>query len=255
MARSFETPAAANLAPDAALEFDTVHEFDTVPRPDTASGFEAAEDESAAMATAVATAHPRNLIIACGAIAAELVAVVNRNGLDAVRIQCLPAEWHNRPERITPGIRKLLEEHHEYCDHIFIAYGDCGTGGLLDALLEEYPGVERLPGDHCYSFFAGSDVFETLSEEELASFYLTDYLARNFERLIIKGFGLDRHPELMDMMFGNYKRMVYLAQTEPPARLAEAEAAAVALNLPLVVVNTGLAPFTNVIPIRNLAHG
>ncbi len=218
MARSFETPAAANLAPDAALEFDTVHEFDTVPRPDTASGFEAAEDESAAMATAVATAHPRNLIIACGAIAAELVA-------------------------------------HEYCDHIFIAYGDCGTGGLLDALLEEYPGVERLPGDHCYSFFAGSDVFETLSEEELASFYLTDYLARNFERLIIKGFGLDRHPELMDMMFGNYKRMVYLAQTEPPARLAEAEAAAVALNLPLVVVNTGLAPFTNVIPIRNLAHG
>ncbi|MBM3560666.1 MAG: DUF1638 domain-containing protein [Alphaproteobacteria bacterium] len=172
----------------------------------------------------------RSLVIACGALAWEIMALVHANGWDAIDVECLPADWHNRPERISEAVRAKIREARERYAGIFVAYGDCGTGGLLDAVLDE-EGVERIPGAHCYQFFAGEQAFLDLHDEEPGTFYLTDYLAKHFDVLVIRGMGLDRHPELMPMYFGNYRRLVYLAQTEDPAIRAMAEAAAEKLGL------------------------
>lgn len=188
----------------------------------------------------------RVLMIACGALAAELVRVKTLNGWDALDIQCLPAELHNRPERIAPAVREKLEENLPHYDRVVIGYADCGTGGLLDALLEEYD-VARIPGAHCYEFFAGGARFAALADREVGTFYLTDYLARNFQRLIVKGMGIERHPELKDMLFGNYRRVVYLAQRDDPALDESAEAAAAFLGLDYERVPTGLSAFEDAV--------
>lgn len=194
-----------------------------------------------------ARAPQRPLIIACGAIAHELVAVLRADGLEqAVDIECLPAEWHNTPERICPAVQTKLESAALANRLTFVAYGDCGTGGRLDALLERF-GVERLPGPHCYDFFAGHTLFEALSGDEIGTFWLTDYLARNFRRLILDGFGISKHPELLDMMFAHYTRVVWLTQDVPgsdrQALEHAARDAAAALGLPLEIESIGLAPF------------
>lgn len=165
------------------------------------------------------------LLIACGAIARELVRIRTVNGWDHVAIQCLPAELHNRPERIPAAVRARIEANRDAFERIFVAYADCGTGGLLDQVLAEYD-VERIPGAHCYEFFAGSELFHRLADAEPGSFYLTDFLVRHFDRLIVKGLGLDRLPLLMPVYFGNYRRLVYLAQTgsEELQRMARAHA-------------------------------
>jgi len=152
-------------------------------------------------------------VIACGAIAHELVRIREINDWSHITFQCLPAKLHNTPEKIPAAVRGAIEREQENFERIFVAYADCGTGGLLDKALEG-TGVERIPGAHCYEFFAGSEVFHRLAEEEPGSFYLTDFLVRHFERLVIRGLGLDRRPQLMSVYFANYKRVVYLAQTE-----------------------------------------
>lgn len=184
----------------------------------------------------------RVLVIACGAIAAELVRVKKLNGWDEMDIQCLPAELHNRPERIAPAVEEKLREHRDRYQRIVLGYADCGSGGGLDALVERY-GVSRIPGAHCYEFFAGAGRFAELAEREVGTFYLTDYLARNFHRLIIKGMGIDRYPELKDMLFGNYRALVYLAQEDDPALDRAAEEAADYLGLDYQRVATGDASF------------
>jgi Protein of unknown function (DUF1638) len=154
------------------------------------------------------------LVIGCGALAPELVSLTRRAGLPAMDLACLPATLHNRPEQIPHRVRSRIRRAKAAgYDRIFIAYADCGTGGLLDRVLEA-EGVDRLDGAHCYEVFAGREAFATLSEEEPGTFYLTDFLARNFDRLVIRGLGLDRHPELLPTYFGNYRRLVYLAQTD-----------------------------------------
>jgi len=172
------------------------------------------------------------LLIACGALGREITQLIDVNGWPCFEVQCLPAIWHNHPERITPAMKAKIADAKSSGKYgrILALYGDCGTGGMLDRLLEE-EGVERIPGAHCYEFFAGSAQFDEMMDEELGTFYLTDYLARYFDRLIIKGFGIDKHPELRDMYFGNYKRLVYLAQTDDPKIDALAEAAAERLSL------------------------
>jgi hypothetical protein len=169
------------------------------------------------------------LVIGCGALARELLAVVSRNGLEGIRVECLPAILHNRPEKIPGAVRARLEAAEGY-DEIFVAYGDCGTGGMLDRVLEEF-GVERLPGAHCYQFFAGIDLFDSIHDEDPGTLYLTDYLTRHFDRLVWQGLGLDRHPELLEDYFGNYRRVVYLAQTDDPVLTDGAMAAAYRLGL------------------------
>jgi hypothetical protein len=154
------------------------------------------------------------LVIGCGALAPELVSLTRRAGLPAMDLACLPATLHNRPERIPELIRsRIRRARADGYERIFVAYADCGTGGLLDRVLEA-EGVDRLEGAHCYEVFAGRAAFAELSDAEPGTFYLTDFLARNFERLVIRGLGLDRHPELQPLYFGNYRRLVFLAQTE-----------------------------------------
>jgi hypothetical protein len=153
------------------------------------------------------------LVIACGAIARELVRIKQLNEWSHIDFQCLPAELHNTPERIPAAVQAQIEAGRDQYAKIFVAYADCGTGGLLDRALEPY-GIERIPGAHCYEFFAGSQAFHHLADEEPGSFYLTDFLVRHFDRLVIRGLGLDRRPQLMPVYFGNYKRVVYLAQTD-----------------------------------------
>lgn len=170
------------------------------------------------------------LIIACGALARELTAVIATNGWPHVQVQCLPAELHNRPEKIPAAVQAKIRAGRGRFERILVAYADCGTGGLLDRVLEEED-VERLPGAHCYEFYAGSPAFAALADSEPGSFYLTDFLVRHFDRLVIRGLGIDRHPELAPMYFGNYRRLVYLAQREDAALRAQARMAAEQLGL------------------------
>jgi len=180
----------------------------------------------------------RVLVIGCGALARELVAVIDQAGLDNVDLTCLPATLHNRPGGIPALVREKIRAARPRYSNIFVAYADCGTGGLLDSMLAE-EGIERLPGAHCYEFYAGASAFAALTEEELGTFYLTDFLARNFERLVIKGLGLDRHPELLGTYFGSYTRLVYLAQTDDPALVTAARRGARRLGLTFDMRRTG----------------
>ena len=175
-------------------------------------------------------APPRTLLIACGALAREVLALIRINGWGHLELTCLPAKLHNTPARIPEAVRAKIRAARGAYESILVLYGDCGTGGGLDAVLEE-EGVERIPGPHCYAFYAGVDAFLADAEAEPASFYLTDYLARHFERLVIAGLGLDRHPELLPLYFGNYKKLVYLAQVPDPGLERKAKAAALRLGL------------------------
>jgi hypothetical protein len=191
--------------------------------------------------------HPSRapLVIGCGALAVELVELTRRAGLPAMDLTCLPASLHNRPERIPGAVaRKIRRARADGYDRIFVAYADCGTGGLLDRVLEA-EGVARLEGAHCYEVYAGRAAFASLADAEPGTFYLTDFLARNFDRLVVRGLGLDRHPELLPVYFGNYRRLVYLAQTDDHALTALAKAGASRLGLAFErrLVNLGeLAP-------------
>jgi len=181
------------------------------------------------------------LLIACGALARELVELLRRNNWNHIKIQCLPAELHNRPEQIPAAVEEAIRKYRDDYKHIFVAYADCGTGGMLDRVLEKH-GVERIPGAHCYEFFAGTSTFENMAEAELGTFYLTDFLVRHFDRLIVQGLGLDQHPELMDLYFGNYKKVVYLSQSGSSELSELAREQSAYLGLEYVEHYTGLTP-------------
>lgn len=172
----------------------------------------------------------RALVVACGALAREIVALKRANGWVDLEVQCLPPELHNRPERIPEAVRGAISAAREHYRSIFVAYADCGTGGLLDAVLREEQ-VERLPGAHCYEFFATGPAFAALAESEPGTFYLTDFLVRHFERLVVAGLGIDRHPELAQEYFRHYRRVVYLAQVRDPESSAAARAVAARFGL------------------------
>lgn len=188
--------------------------------------------------------RPKNLIIACGAMVHELMAVVEYNGWDYLEVQCLPARLHNTPDKITGAVREKIHAARNRYRNIYVAYADCGTGGRLDAMLNE-EGVERIGGNHCYEFFAGASVFEAIGEAEPGTFYLTDYLARHFDRLILRDMGIADHPELRSLYFGNYKRLVYLAQRRDDALLEKARSAAQRLDLEFEYRFTGLQPLSH----------
>jgi hypothetical protein len=169
-------------------------------------------------------------IIACGAIAREVLAVCKANRLDHIDLHCLPAIWHAHPERIAPGVEKAIGEARAAgFGQIFVGYADCGTGGLLDKLCER-EGVERIAGPHCYSFFAGNEAFAA-TQDDVTAFFLTDFLARQFRAFVIEPLGLDRYPQLKDMYFGNYTKLVYLSQIEDEALQKKARESADYLGL------------------------
>jgi Protein of unknown function (DUF1638) len=186
----------------------------------------------------------RTLVIACGALTRELRWSLLQPPLSeaAIDVVYLPANLHNRPEQIAPAVEALITEKLANYERIAVAYADCGTGGVLDTVLERY-GVIRLPGAHCYEFFAGSTEFAALCEEEPGTFFLTDFLARQFDQLVMVGLGLDRHPELRDMYFGNYRRVVLLSQSDDPDLIAFGKRAAQRLDLMFEHRPTGMANF------------
>lgn len=172
----------------------------------------------------------RVLLIACGALAHEVVALKRINGWDHMDLQCLPANLHLWPDRITEAVAAAVAEHRDTYGSIFILYADCGTGGLLFEKCKEM-GVEMIAGPHCYSFFEGNDRFAEHLESEISAFYLTDFLVRQFDAFVWRPMGLDRHPQLRDMYFGNYTKLVYQAQTDDPALDAKAQDCARRLGL------------------------
>jgi Protein of unknown function (DUF1638) len=175
------------------------------------------------------------LVIACGALAREVLAL----RLDHLDVACLPAQLHNHPRRIPEAMRAKIRANRSSYDEILCLYGDCGTGGELDRVLED-EGVSRIEGAHCYAFFAGEEAFARLAEEEPGTFFLTDFLARHFDALVIRGLGLDRFPQLRDDYFGNYRRLVHLAQFDDPETTAKGRAAAERLGLAYERRFTGL---------------
>ena len=177
-------------------------------------------------------------IIACGAIVRELIAVATRRGWD-YELTAIPAQLHNRPERIAPEIEKKLDAWADRFDRILVGYGECGSGGALDALLARYPHAVRIPGPHCYEFYAGA-LFDEQAERQPGTFYLTDFLAHHYEGLVIESLGLDRHPELRDIYFGNYKELLYLRQLPEQDESERARAAASQLGLAYKSVDPGL---------------
>jgi Protein of unknown function (DUF1638) len=170
------------------------------------------------------------LLIACGALAREIVDLVEANHWNGFDIQCLPAKWHNTPDLIVPGVRDKISKARGLYKKIYVLYGDCGTGGQLDTLLEA-ENIERIDGPHCYAFFSGNPAFATRAEQDMTAFFLTDYLARHFDKLIWEGLGLHKHPELLPDYFGNYTKIVYLAQTKENGLREKAEQAAKQLGL------------------------
>jgi len=170
----------------------------------------------------------KTLILACGALAREVLALFELNNWQHMELQCLPADYHLRPEKIPDAIEAAVVKARANYDQIFVAYADCGTGGLLAARCKAL-GVEMIAGPHCYSFFEGTDDFATRGE--ITSFYLTDFLARQFDAFVWKPMGLEKHPELLDMYFGNYEKLVYLAQTDDEALTEAAQTAADKLGL------------------------
>ncbi len=190
------------------------------------------EDEVTFDAAASVGQTGRVLVVACGAIAREVLAVIDLNGWTHVTLQCLPGKLHNTPREIAGRVDAKLREAEASGDYdaMFVAYGDCGTGGALDDVIAAH-GVDRLPGDHCYGFFAGVDEFAAMHEDNPFTFYLTDFLCRHFDRLVVQGLKLDSHPELLPMIFGNYRRLVYLSQIDDPALVEQGRAAAAFLGL------------------------
>lgn len=182
-------------------------------------------------------------VIGCGAIAREILAICEANSLDHIDLTCLPAQWHLYPERIAPGVRAAVREaREEGFERIYVAYADCGTGGMLDKVCEE-EGVERIAGPHCYSFFAGNDIFAEW-DDDIDAFFLTDFLARQFDSFILEPLGLNKHPELRDMYFGNYRKLIYLSQEEDPELQKKARKAAEILGLEYEFRFTGYGDLT-----------
>jgi hypothetical protein len=181
--------------------------------------------------TGLAPAHAgRILLIACGALAHEILALKVANGWGHMDLQCLPAKLHLWPDKIIPAMEAAVAEARDRYDTIFVVYADCGTGGQLRAACDRL-GIEMVEGPHCYSFFEGNAKFAEAAEEEFSAFYLTDFLVRQFDAFVWKPMGLDRHPELRDMYFGNYTKLVYQAQLDDPALDAKAQDCARRLGL------------------------
>ena len=179
------------------------------------------------------------LVITCAAIAREVNEIKKLGQWSQMDLQAITADLHSRPEKIPQAVAEKIDRARDQYEHIFVAYGDCGTSGELDRVLEER-GVQRLPGAHCYDFLAGRDVYEKMQDDEPGTFYLTDFLAQHFERLVIEVLGIDRHPELLQMYFGNYTRLIYLAQTDSDELTELARAAAGRLGLRFERVFTGM---------------
>lgn len=181
----------------------------------------------------------RVCVIACGALAHEILDIIQLNDLGHIALTCLPAQLHNTPEAIVPAMDRAIKEARQAgFAHIFCGYADCGTGGLLDQLLQR-ENIPRLPGAHCYAFFSGVDHFESRADNDMRAFFLTDFLARHFDSLTWEPLGLNNHPELLDSYFGHYEKIIYLSQKDDQNLLQRAREIAGRLQLDFEHRKTG----------------
>ena len=180
----------------------------------------------------------RLLVIACGALAQEITALKARYGWDHLDLKCIDAKLHNLPAKIPARLREKIRLNKANYDDIFVAYADCGTGGEIDRIIEQ-EGIQRLPGAHCYQFFAGEARFTQIADKEPGTFYLTDFLAQHFDQFVTKPLQLVEHPELREVYFGNYRRLVYLSQTDNEELLLAAKNAAEKLELSFEHISCG----------------
>ncbi len=199
-----------------------------------------------------AAQDPTTLVICCGAVAREIVGLVSENGWTHIRVECLPAHLHNSAAHIPEGVRAKIRANRDRYDEILVLYTDCGTHGALDKVLEE-EGIERVSGGHCYEVYAGLESYAEMCRAELGTLFLTDFLVRHFERLIVKGLGLDRHPKLLQRYFAQYKKLVYLAQSENPELETKARAAADRIGLEYEKWLTGRGGFGEFLASRSAA--
>jgi hypothetical protein len=222
------------------------------PRLQSSSSRPAAAAQSQPVRQSELDVMQRPLVLACGALVSELRAVLKANDLtDHVDVRYLPANLHNRPDFIVPALRTLLDEIDPMGERpVLIGFADCGTGGGLDALLTEMPRVRRLPGNHCYEFFSGTAVFEAMQDDELGTFYLTDFLAKHFDALMWQGLGLDKHPQLRSMYFEHYTRVVLLSQSTDPAVVEAGRFAAGRLGLRFEHRHVGLTQFDEAVSVN-----
>lgn len=188
------------------------------------------DDETLTEDGLVATGRGRILLLACGALAREIIAIKDANDWSHLDLTCLPAKLHLYPDQITEAVTAAVEKHRDAYEKIFVVYADCGTGGQLKARCDEL-GVEMVAGPHCYSFFEGNDAFAARAEDDMTAFFLTDFLVKQFDAFVWKPMGLDKHPQLRDMIFGNYTKLVYQAQTDNPALEQKARECAERLGL------------------------
>ena len=186
--------------------------------------------------------RPSTRVICCGAIANEITTIIRENGWDHIKVECLPAKLHNEPGVLPERVRTKIRAGRANGDEVMVLYSDCGTGGEMAKVLDE-EGVDNIGGSHCYEVFAGSEQFAQLMKDEPGSFFVTDFLARHFEKLVFEGLGLDRYPKLRDVYFKRYRKMVYLEQRENSETLACAKAAAASIGLELEVRHTGYGGF------------
>lgn len=214
---------------------------------------EAAPAAAESLVTTSANPDGPTLILACGAIANEIIALREQLGVsdDAMVLHCLPAELHNRPGQIAPRVDAFLSEHRHKYSRVLLGYGDCGTGGALDKVLQRHE-ASRLPHAHCYEFFAGTPRFNAITDAEIGSYFVTDFLVRHFDRLVWEGLGLDKRPEMVGDYFGNYRDLVYLAQTDTPDLQVKAQDAATRLGLNYVHHKVGYGDLAEAI--ESLAH-
>ncbi|MDH4124247.1 MAG: DUF1638 domain-containing protein [Gammaproteobacteria bacterium] len=182
--------------------------------------------------------HDTVLVIACGALVREITELKERYGWNHLQLKCIDAKLHMRPERIPARLRDMIRKYKDDYDEIFVAYADCGTTGGIDKVLDE-EGIKRLPGAHCYQFFAGTERFAALADAEPGTFYLTDFLARHFDQFVTRPLKFEQHPELRDAYFGNYRKLVYLSQKKDAAVLEAARRAAGKLGLEFEHVPVG----------------
>lgn len=185
---------------------------------------------------------PTTLAICCGAIAREIVEIVRENGWNHIRVECLPAKMHNNPEELPEAVRAKIRAGREQYESVLVLYSDCGTGGLMDRMLEE-EGIDGIGGAHCYEVFTGPESFHEIISKEPGCFFVTDFLARHFGKLVYQGLGLDRYPQLRDTYFGKYKKLVYLAQSRDGEIEARARAAAESIGLDFEIRFTGYGGF------------
>ena len=188
----------------------------------------------------------KTLVIACGALSHEILALIRLNGWQHLELTCLPGVWHHTPDRIPMGLKKKIRETRDQYEEIYVMYGDCGTAGGIDRVLEE-EGVQRIDGPHCFSFLMGNQAFADLGSDEIATFYLTDFFCRHFEKFIWEALGLDRRDDMVDFVFEHYRKLVFLAQTKDPALKSKAQDIACRLKLEFEYRFTGYGDMATVI--------